>query len=350
MRPKSLILLALALGCGLIASIGINQVLANRSSGPATAETVDILVAAMDIPMGDPMSPEFVRVQAWPKAQMPEGAITSLEEIEERRTRTKFFPGEPILQAKLFGRGEAGESATDLIPKGYRVLPVKVDAVTGASGMILPGDRVDLMVHVTEDQHRGIPRTTTRTFLQNVKVFAVDNMFNQRGADGEQSISAKTISVLVTPEQAEVVAMATQLGSVTLVMRGPEDGENNMTDGASPTDIFGDLTALAAPQPTGPAPDPNEAANLLDILRQQRDAQVSNSPAVPPFRMVLIKGQDATAVEFNDGDVLPVVTSNVNAGGAGFGLGLPGAVPAETAEIEEPTEAEHLPELPLDEE
>ncbi len=181
MRPKSLILLILALGCGLVAAIGINQVMANRSTqnSGASGETTPIFVAVSDIGMGDPLTPQVLKLEEWPKGKVPPGAMDRLEDIEGRRTKTRFYTGEPIIEAKLFGKGNEGGAATDLIPKGFRVVAVKVDVNSG-SGLILPGDRVDVLVHLQEQPGRHIDGTGTRTFLQNVKVFAVNDIFCPR--------------------------------------------------------------------------------------------------------------------------------------------------------------------------
>ncbi|HVX59891.1 MAG TPA: Flp pilus assembly protein CpaB, partial [Pirellulales bacterium] len=150
MRPKSLVLLILALGCGLVASIGINQVMANRHAGPApgAVETTPIFVALGEIGIGDPLTAEMLKLEEWPKEKVPVGAVSNLQDLEGRRCKQRFYPGEPILEAKLLAPGEKGQSPTDLIPKGYRVVSIRVDAVSSSSGMILPGDRVDLLVHV----------------------------------------------------------------------------------------------------------------------------------------------------------------------------------------------------------
>ncbi len=298
MRPKSIILLALALGCGLVASIGINQVMANRNNGPSAApvDGTEVFVALTDIAMGDPISAAVLKLEKWPTDKMVDGMISKLEDVEGRRSRQKIFAGEPILEIKLLKKGESGASATDMIPPGYRAVPISVDAVSGASGMILPGDRVDLLVNVQPGQHR-IERATTRTFLQNVKVFAVDDNFSRAG--DEKTATAKTISVLVTPQQAELVMLAVKVGTVQLVMRSANDETTDSTDGVDvQTLLQGHGDAPPALAPTTPP-----ANGLIALLNQQ------NAPAPEPtrqspknvFTMVLIKGADMTKAEFADG-------------------------------------------------
>ena len=148
MRSRSMVLLALALGCGLVASIGISQVMDRRNAGEApVAEMEPILVASADIHYNDLLTPESVRFEEWPKGKVPPGALTKLDELQGRRSATKLFAGEPILPGKLMGSDGVG--AARKIPKGYRVISVQVDAVTGASSLILPDDRVDVLLYMS---------------------------------------------------------------------------------------------------------------------------------------------------------------------------------------------------------
>lgn len=242
MRPKSLALLALALGCGLVASIGITQVMAKRTGDAASpaVETATIFVALKDVPLGDTLTPELLRAEPWPKDKVPTGAIQSAEQIDGRRTRAKLYAGEPILENKLFAKG-ATNNTSGLVPKGYRVASVKVDMVSG-SGLILPGDRVDVFVYLVKNPQRNINETTARMILQDVKVFAVNDIVNlesDKDNKDAKSIQAKTISLLVTPEQAAKVALASELGSIRLVMRGPDDDKELTEVEARPHELFG---------------------------------------------------------------------------------------------------------------
>ena len=108
-----------------------------------------------------------------------------------------------------------------------RVVGVKVDVVSGNSGLILPGDRVDVLVHLLPNHDGGINEPTARTLLQFIKVFAVNDVLNLEGLDRDKSIAAKTISLLVTPEQAQKVTMASEMGQIRLVLRSPEDDNTN---------------------------------------------------------------------------------------------------------------------------
>jgi pilus assembly protein CpaB len=209
-------------------------------TAPAAGETESIFVAAKDVSQGDPLSAQDLKLEQWPKDKLLPGAMSRLEDIEGRRTRTKLYAGEPILDNKLAAKGVNAPGADIMIPKGYRVVSIRVDAVSGGANLLLPGCRVDLLVHMAKNASLGIRETTTRTILQDIKVFAVNDVVTLDTSGPEtKSIPARTVSLLVTPAQAEKVTLATELGSVKLIMRGPAEEAEVQTEGALPHQLFG---------------------------------------------------------------------------------------------------------------
>ncbi len=271
MCAKSFFLLLLALGCGLVASIGITQVMAKRNAEPvATGDQQTILVAMKEISLGDPLSPQSVKLEPWPANMVPQGSLTTWEDAEGRRTKTKIMPGCPILDSQLLGKGESYTGAAHMVPKGFRTVSVKVDAAAAGGGIIRPADRVDVLVHVKPDSNKTITSAITKTVLQDVKVFAVDDKWDVSGNPDEKTLPAKTISLLVTPEQAEVLTLASELGSIRLVLRNPEDTEKTKLGGTDSGELLGSEFAAARreSQPAKPvvAAD-EEKAGILDFLR-----------------------------------------------------------------------------------
>jgi len=239
MRPKSILLLVLALGCGLVASIGITQVMAKRDGGaPASGKTQPILVALDSIPVKHALTAQVLKLEEWPEDKIPEGAVSNIEDVEGRRTRAPIYPGEPILESKLFEKGSTDGGIGLIIPKGYRVITVKVDPESGLGGMILPGDRVDVAVSLRADHGRGIPEPTTKTFLQDIKVMAVNDQFEIDPSTNEKSISAKTVSLQVTPKQAQDVMVASESGKIRLVMRSPDENEQSDVEESKLSDLL----------------------------------------------------------------------------------------------------------------
>ena len=278
MRAKSLALLILALGCGLVASIGITQVMAKRDTGASAVggETRPVFVAVEDIPFGEPLTAELVKLEQWPKDLPLEGAIEKFEDLEGRKCNSKIHAGEPILEDKL----GAPDKASELIPDGYRVVSVRVDSDSSGGGLIDAGDRVDLLVHMVRNPSKGIMQTSTRTFMQDVKVFAVNDVFNPNAAsDEEKSKAVKTVSLLVTPSQAQEVMFAGELGKIQLVMRNsgddnldevteidieslfPKEEDDNLAGRDNPKGLHDFLNNMRKPKDTAP---PVEARSTAD--------------------------------------------------------------------------------------
>lgn len=272
-----------------MASIGITQVMAKRAAPAQTpaANTTTIFVALEDIPTGDPVTPQLIKLEQWPKDKVPPGALTKLEDVENRRPKTKIYKGAPLLENQLLPKG-SNQGATSQIPKGYRVVAVKVDDVSASSNMIRPGDRVDVLVHVQRNPGKGIDATKTQTILEDVKVFAVNDVYDMDAAGNEKKISAKTISLLLTPPQAEKVILATEMGKLRLVMRSYEDDTQVNSVGAVPEDLFGDSEAADRDKddpttPSQPVTPNDKADDFVNFLKSKQTelTPVAEGPQEP---------------------------------------------------------------------
>ncbi|MBX9788252.1 MAG: Flp pilus assembly protein CpaB [Pirellulales bacterium] len=305
MRPRSLILFGLALACGTIAAIGINQVLASRSQ-PLAADgpTQSIFVATTDVGMGTQLNAENVKLEPWPRDKVPAGAITKLEDLDGLRVRTRVFAGEPILAPKLLSRNANGSSASEMIPSGFRVVAVKVDDVSSTSSLIKPGDRVDVLVHLRANQNSGVHETATRTLLQNISVFAVNEVFQRPDEIDTGAIAARTVSLLVTPDQAELVTLATELGTIRLVLRSIEDEDIASTQGATTQHVTGRGTSAGSSRAESDAGLGGGDNPLLEMLNEQQTT-VAARPAAAPisdinrWRMLLLEGAEMRHVHIN---------------------------------------------------
>ena len=278
MRPKSLILLALALGCGLIASIGISQVMESRGEPAAPEETQLVLVAMARIDRNTELSALNIRLDALPVGKVPPNAIKSLEDVEGRRPGTVIFPGSVILEPML---GSGVVNAAEQIPQGMRVVSVRVDNTSGA-GMIRPGNRVDVQLYARKNPNAGIPEAGTWTILQDVSVFAIDAIISDD--ENNESLAAKTISLLVTPEQAAKVTLATEVGVMRLVMRGLTDKTEAETFNIGIQELLGQTEKLGEK-------DTDDGGNdqIGDFLDQQ--------PTETPVRNVAPQVAAASAAE-----------------------------------------------------
>jgi len=313
MRPKSLLLLALALGCGLVASIGISQVMDRNSHSQTKIETAPIYVATRNINLGDPIDAKMLSLQEWPKDKVPRGAISNLKDLEGRRPRTAIIEGEPILEGKLLAAGQIADPISS-IKKGMRLKTIGVDAEKSAAGLLKPGDRVDVQLFVRKDQRTGIDTAKSKIILQNIRVFAVDQAV-QRGAEGgDEKTIAKTVSLMLTPEQASKLALAEQIGEISLIPRNPDDEETAGWSEYTVNDLLadGDKNTRAKEQgvsekkkPAEPVPNPSSLVSAVQ------------NAAKEPLRMEIVEAQSMREVLFDADTGRPLRTPGENAANAG---------------------------------
>ncbi|MEO2046943.1 MAG: Flp pilus assembly protein CpaB [Pirellulales bacterium] len=302
MRPKSLVLLALASGCGLIASIGISQVIDSNKRG-APEETVPIYVALQNINLGDPIDDGMLSLQEWPKGKIPLGAITKWEDIEERRPRTTIFQGEPLLDGKLLPKGHS-QDPISAIPRNHRLKTISVDARKSAAGLLSPGDRVDIQLFVQQNERQGIMFAFTKIILQNIRVFAVDQAVQRSVEGGEARNIAKTVSVILTPEQANRVTLAENLGEISLIPRHPDDDEIVDDVQVTSDDLLQSGKPGSREAEQGFAVVQNGIGSLLGLqpgpqLTAQVPAENESEEQEDPFRLRIIFPDKVQEVRFN---------------------------------------------------
>ena len=210
MKNQSLILLVVAVGCGLVAMLGVKQVISQKTGD--SVQTVKVLSAIAEIHPGthlDELNTKFVDMAV---DTVPEGAVLDLKEIEQRYLKVPVMPGDWILKDKL----TESRGAEASIPEGMATVTIPVDATTSHSGMLLPGNRIDLLLTYS-DNSSGESIQKTITVLQFVEVFAVDNRVY--GIDKGGDAQAKNITLLVAPEQGKAVTLAGKVGTLSTMMR-----------------------------------------------------------------------------------------------------------------------------------
>lgn len=300
---KSLVLIFIALGCGLVVSIGVSQVM-NRDGG-TSLEMEQILVALADIDIGTKLDAQNVKLEDWPKAKIPEGAIRRLEDVKDQFANVRFFKGEPLNVNKV---SDTLSNIANKVPDGYRAMPVKVDEDTVLRA-ISPGDHVDVMVFLRRNG-QDIVETGAFTILKNVRVFAV-NATTERASDAKgETTSFKTVSLLVKPEHARELAVAAQVGKIMLTLRRPDQSDEATGEEATPlSDILSGRSKLAT-DPTANASAPTQSSGFTQLLEQ---ATTSPQPALtvaaaPAWTLEVISPNERKRYEWSDLKSLPTET------------------------------------------
>jgi pilus assembly protein CpaB len=227
MRAKSLVLLLIAVGCGVVASVAVSQVVLEQKGQP-TVQTVGIILANKNISAASKLTADSLKVEQWPADRVPPGSITDMALVEGKFARQPIYANEPIIEVKLANKGKEV-----IIPEGFRVFDIVVRDETGGSGYLAPGDRVDVFGFFEKGQR--ISASKTIKVLENIEVLMVDGVatVDLETQDAVKK-SVRTIQLLVRDKQYSVLDTASHLGKLRLALRPPERNEitkSNVDDG-----------------------------------------------------------------------------------------------------------------------
>ncbi len=300
MRNKRFfVVLAGALLFGLLAAVSVSRYLSSAQA--YTKNLNSVAVAKVAIPLGTKIIPEQLMVVQFPRESIPDGAFDSLDKLTGRVAVVNIAPREPVTESRLAPEGTAG-GLSAVIPEGYRAMTVKVDDVVGISGFIMPGTLVDVVVVIDPAEKAGMQDPISKIVLQNIKVLAngvnIDQPKDQREAN-----SVKAVTLLVMPEQAEKLALASSEGKLQLVMRNSIDQGDEQTRGINKRALLGGDRAVTAPEPgslKSEQSEPKPAPRRVRVPSEVKPAAVS-APAVPqPPRasVEMIEGAKKRNVDF----------------------------------------------------
>src|ERR1700682_6481082 len=243
------------LGVSLLFALVISSVfyqMTARAGGakkPEPTDLKDVVLAARPLSVGTTVKPADIKIAKVPTAQFPKGAFSKAEEVIDRPLISNILIDEPVLEGRLAARG-SGLGLAPTIPVGIRALTVRVNDVTGISGFVLPGMRVDILVTGRPPNSDG---TITATVLQNVVVLSAGTAI-QADARGN-AIQAATVTLLATPEQAETLTLANNEGRIQLVLRNGSDQNTEKTAGREVSELYG-VRAVKKQPAVAPSPRP----------------------------------------------------------------------------------------------
>ena len=247
-RSRLLIGLAVALVLGLILAEIVYKAMSQAQVQKTAVTTSQIVVAAEQLPLGTRLEGNDLKLISWPSDQPIQGVFTRVQDCVGRALITPVLPGEPILEGKLAPK-DAGAGLPAVIPEGMRAVSVAVNDVVAVAGFAQPGTSVDVMV--TGQSQGGNNEQVTRTILEDVRVLAANQRTEQDRQGQAQTVTV--ITLLVTPEDADKLAMANTMGRVQLALRNAID-ENK----TAPPPLY-QASLLGAPPPAAPAPTATHA-------------------------------------------------------------------------------------------
>jgi len=279
MNSRFVLALVISAGMALLVTGIFYQITMRGEEGPAETPTTEVVTAAKDLEIGARITPSDLRVEPWPETLLPEGSFLEPEQVIDRTPLSTILAGEPILQRRLAPPG-SGVGLAPKVPEGMRALSVRVDDVIGVAGFVLPEARVDLLI-------TGLPPASpeagqmTKTILGNIRVLSAGEQLAPDDSGRPQK--AAVVTLLLTPQQAELVTLAQTHGRIQLVLRNAKDDEIAETDGVREGDLFG-----AVPRrPVRPRLAPPAVATAVEP-----------PPPPPSVAVEIIKGNRISVQEF----------------------------------------------------
>jgi pilus assembly protein CpaB len=240
MKAARLVVLVVAVAAGGLAALLAGRGGDEPPAAPAAStsiDTVDVLVAKADIPLGQSISANDMQWQLWPVAAASPVFVrktekpNAIEELTGAIARAPFVAGEPLRENKLIKANGSGYMAA-VLDKGMRAISTEISPETGAGGFILPNDRVDVILSRRDQEAQrstGVESHTSETILNNIRVLAIDQTLGEK--DGQKVVIGKTATLELTLRQAESLALSRQLGTLSLALRSLADaGDTTLPD------------------------------------------------------------------------------------------------------------------------
>jgi len=302
MRNKRLIIaLFAAVAFGLIAAVSVSRYLASAQA--YTKNLNNVVVAKVEIPVGTRIVPEQLSVVQFPKTVTPEGTFAVIDDKLVGRVATvRISMREPIIENRLAPVGSAG-GLSSVIPDGYRAMTVKVDDVVGVSGFIQPGTLVDIVVTIIPPDNERQREKISKIVLQNIKVLASGQNIDKPKNEKETE-RVKAVTLQVTPQQAEKLALASSEGRLQLVMRNSVDQGDERTTGANKVTLLAGESAQPIPEPglgpkEGEKPKTTARRPKPRIVTASAPAAARETPPAPPRPTIeVIEGAKKKNVDF----------------------------------------------------
>ena len=242
-RMRVFIVLVMAIMAGGVFAYGTYNYVQNLPAKTTSLPTKPVVVAAVDLEVGDEITRDDVRVIQWPANAVPTQAMSDPNQVIGRGLVMPMIQNEPFLDLKLASK-DAGAGLPPAIPPGLRAVSVKVNEVIGVAGYVLPGTRVDVVATVNPTQKPT--DMTSKVILTNVQVLAAGTKIEQ-ATDKDKPVPVTVVTLLVDPNEAERLTLASTEGKIQLALRNPLDKTTPATKGIRPAALLADMATTPRP-------------------------------------------------------------------------------------------------------
>jgi pilus assembly protein CpaB len=287
-RLFSVLIFAFVVSAG--ASLLLYRLINSRVTANAKQPVPQVLVAGRNLELGTLIRESDLKMVDF-GGTLPHGALVRKEDVVGRGVVAAIYDGEPILESRLAQKG-AGAGLAATIPAGMRAVAVRVNEVVGVSGFVVPGMRVDVLIAGTPPNSRNdASGTVSKTLLQNIEVLSAGQNF-QKDSEGK-AVQVQVVNLLVTPEQAEILALASNETRIQLVLRNPLDTQTTKTSGVALAGLYGGPIK----PPEAAAPKPRRVSGRVEL-----PLPVAQPPKpAPPVMVEVMNGTKVVQSKFPAG-------------------------------------------------
>jgi pilus assembly protein CpaB len=270
---------AVMLVISIILGLGVTAMAVVWVSQKGAIASNKIVVAAMDIELGNRLNPQMLKTVDWPTGSVPPGGFEDVKNLQDRVVKTSIQRGEAILSSKLAPLGTQG-GLSAVIAEGKRAMTVRVNDVVGVAGFALPGNYVDVMINTQQDNPAAKgneeKQHISKTVLNHVLVLAVAQ---EAGRDDTKPRVVNAVTLELSLADAEKLDLARNIGTLSLVLRNQIDNVNAATLGVRKSDLFGAAETARVPAAATSAPRPA-------IARLQRPVPLPDKANIEVIRGV----------------------------------------------------------------
>jgi pilus assembly protein CpaB len=258
--PRGTIFLAVAVVAGLVATFGIHRYVSMKTR-VVEAPTRQVFIATADISPGTALSGSAVKAVTWPQAVIPPNCASSMRELENRVVKVPIPQGNPVLFSMLAPVGTAA-GLSGILDDGKRALTVKVDEVAGVAGFVHPGDHVDVLMDMPmKGQGQGQQEHFSKTILHDITILTTGQIWEQKGDN--KPIVVNTVTLELTPGDAEVLNLASNQGKIRLALRN----RNNKTIAQTPGVTTSTLINGGAKKDSKAAVQPDREDKRVEVIK-----------------------------------------------------------------------------------
>jgi len=267
-NTRTLVVLLVAVIMASLASYGVYLAVKSIPERKVEVATAHLVVAVRPLTVGALVNKDDVKLLPWPAAGVVPGSFTRIDQVTNRGLIVSVAENEPLTEQKLAKAG-SGAGLPPTITEGMRAISVRVNEVVGVAGFVVPGTRVDVLVSLRQGED-----TLTRVVVGNVQVLTAGTRYDQESAQKEgKPIPTTVVTLLVTPEDAEKIALAADEGKIMLTLRNPLDQAPTPSTGARRASLLG---------PAAPPP-------VVKVVGGRKVAKAAPPPTPPPPRIYTVE-------------------------------------------------------------